>query len=261
MTNSILKEKDYNLDINKYKSIVSSHKESQKNSWIGSTEIERDRTIHALAKSFSETKFCGYENYKSKSKLLYIIENNKLVESVSSSKKCILVFDKTPFYAESGGQVSDKGEILDANGIGIGKINDVKKMGNGAYLHYLEESRKNLEVNKNYFLEINKCNREVIRNNHSATHLLHESLRRIVGEHVTQKGSLVNEKKLRFDYSSNEQLSKTQIYKIESLVNNTIRSNVKVEVKKKCQLKKLLMGGVKLHYLERSIQKLLELFK
>ena len=104
-------------------------------------------------------------------------------------------------------------------------------MGNGAYFHYLEERCKNLEVNKNYFLEINKCNREVITNNHSATHLLHESLRRIVGEHVAQKGSLVNEKKLRFDYSSNEKLSKIQIYKIESLVNNTIRSNVKVEVK------------------------------
>ena len=181
------------------------------------------------------------------------------MRTVSSSKKCILVFDKTPFYAESGGQVSDKGEILDVNGIVIGKINDVKKISNGAYLHYPEDGCKNLAVDKDYFLEINKCNREVIRNNHSATHLLHESLRRIVGEHVTQKGSLVNENKLRFDYASIEKLSKIQIHKIETLVNNTIRSNIKVEVKK-CQSKKLLMRE-QLHYLGRSIQKLLELFK
>ena len=242
MTNSILKEKNYNLDINKYKSIVSSHKELQKKSWVGSTEIERNKTFNTLTMNFSKTKFCGYENYKSKSKLLYIIENNKLVRTVSSSKKCILVFDKTPFYAESGGQVSDKGEILDVNGIVIGKINDVKKISNGAYLHYPEDGCKNLAVDKDYFLEINKCNREVIRNNHSATHLLHESLRRIVGEHVTQKGSLVNENKLRFDYASIEKLSKIQIHKIETLVNNTIRSNIKVEVKK-MPIKKAINEG------------------
>ena len=98
------------------------------------------------------------------------------------------------------------------------------------FFHFLSKSFGRIETNKKYTLLIDKLKRDKITNNHSATHLLHESLRRVVGKHVSQKGSLVSDKKLRFDYTSNEKLSNDQMRKIESLVNNSIRSNTKINI-------------------------------
>ena len=124
----------------------------------------------------------------------------------------------------------------------LGEISDTKKIGKNIYLHFLKNCNFELRINENYFLNIDEFKRIKVSNNHSATHLLHESLRQVVGKHVSQKGSLVNDKKIRFDYSSNEQLTFIKQKRIESLVNNSIRSNIKIDIREMA-LKKAKESG------------------
>ncbi len=230
MTESILNDKKISLDMNKYKSLIELNKKSQKKSWVGSTNTDINKLNNKIIKEVSRTEFCGYTKNYCDARLLCITEKNKFVDSIKKCKENILIFNKTPFYAEAGGQVGDSGEIYNSARKLVGEISDTKKIGNGVYLHFLKKCFSELKKNEKYFLKINKLKRDKTTNNHSATHLLHESLRQIVGKHVSQKGSLVNEKKLRFDYSSNQQLSLDQQKKIEFMVNNSIRSNIKIKI-------------------------------
>jgi len=141
-----------------------------------------------------------------------------------------LVFEKTPFYAESGGQVGDSGFIYDEMDKLVAEISDTKVF-DKIYVHFIGRLHSNLHSEKNYKLIIDVARREKIRNNHTATHLLHQSLREVVGNHVSQKGSLVNDQKLRFDYTSNEPLSEDKIREVEFIVNSAIRSNIMSEIK------------------------------
>ena len=232
MTSSILSEKKIKLDMKKYRSLVEFNKKSQKKTWKGISGNEDKFIKDEIMKNIPKTNFCGYESKSCKTKLIKIIENGSITDSIDKCNDNILVFESSPFYAEAGGQVGDCGDILDLNGKLVGEIYDTKKTIDGIFLHFLKKCYDTLIVNKDYFLKIDTSRRKKISNNHSATHLLHESLRKVVGKHVSQKGSLVNEKKLRFDYTSNEQLSVTKIKKIENLVNNCIRSNIKINIKK-----------------------------
>ena len=138
-----------------------------------------------------------------------------------------MVFNKTPFYAESGGQIGDSGKITNEDGEFICNILDTKKVEGEIYLHQIEKNEsKKINKGTKYILKIDKSRREKIRNNHSATHILHQSLRNILGEHISQKGSLVSDQKLRFDFTHNKSLTSKQVYEIETLVNKTIRSNL-----------------------------------
>ena len=138
-----------------------------------------------------------------------------------------LIFNKTPFYAESGGQIGDSGKITTESGEFICNISDTQKLDGEIFLHKIEKNtKKKIIKGKNYILSIDINKRKKIRNNHSATHILHESLRNILGEHVSQKGSLVSDQKLRFDFTYNKSLTNNQISEIELLVNKTIRSNL-----------------------------------
>ena len=154
--------------------------------------------------------------------------------------------DKTPFYAEAGGQVGDSGNIYTQENDLIGRIIDTKKMDNNIYLHYLTNNTTELNVNETYILSVNTERREKIRNNHSATHLLHASLRNILGDHISQKGSFVNDEKLRFDFTFNDQLTTDQVNKSESLVNQTIRANIQSSVKLMPTKKAIKSGAIAL---------------
>ena len=122
-----------------------------------------------------------------------------------------MIFDKTPFYAEAGGQVGDSGNIYTHEKNLIGKIIDTKKLDGDIFLHYVKNNTKELKINKKYMLSVDIERREKIRNNHSATHLLHASLRNVLGDHISQKGSLVNDEKLRFDFTYNDHLTRDQV--------------------------------------------------
>ncbi len=246
MTESILNERKLSLDTNKYKSIVEAHKKLQQNSWVGIGKKDKKKNYQEISKNFSSTQFCGYQTTSCNSKLLYIIENDILVDSTKKNEEVILIFDKSPFYAEAGGQLGDSGNILNSKKQVVAEISDTKKIKNGIYFHFVNRCLLELIKNESYLLEIDKEKRDKTSNNHSATHLLHESLRQIVGKHVSQKGSLVSSKKLRFDYSSNQQLSLEKQKKIEDLVNKSIRSNIGVEINQMSLDKALKSGAIAL---------------
>ena len=231
VTRNILTEKKINLDVKKYEEIVLQNKSKQKNTWVGSQGKSEDKVFLDLIKKSKETIFLGYEKTESESKLLYILHKSKIVTHVEKEEKdIILIFDKTPFYAEGGGQVGDTGNLYTSEKKLVGKITDTKKLDGNIFLHYLKNNKEDLNANQELFLSVDTERREKIRNNHSATHLLHASLRTILGDHISQKGSLVNDEKLRFDFTYNEQLTNAQVNKIESLVNQSIRENIESRI-------------------------------
>ena len=231
VTRNILTEKKIKLDVKKYEEIVLQNKSKQKNTWVGSQGKSEDKVFLDLIKKSKETTFLGYEKTESESKLLYILHKSKIVTHVEKEEKdIILIFEKTPFYAEGGGQVGDTGNLYTSKKKLVGKITDTKKLDGNIFLHYLKNNKEDLNANQELFLSVDTERREKIRNNHSATHLLHASLRTILGDHISQKGSLVNDEKLRFDFTYNEQLTNAQVNKIESLVNQSIRENIESRI-------------------------------
>ena len=242
MTKAILSEKKIYLDSNLYDKIVKESKNQQKGFVSNANMQKTNKFFSELDETCRSTEFCGYEYFQCKSKLNKIIINDEFRNQANIKDVNIsLVFEKTPFYAESGGQVGDCGFIYDENKELVAEISDTKVF-NKIYVHYIGKLHSNLQSDKNYKLVIDIERREKIRNNHTATHLLHQSLRKVVGNHVSQKGSLVNDQKLRFDYTSNEPLSEDKIKKIEFIVNSSIRSNIASEIKY-MPLKEAMQGG------------------
>ena len=222
MTQSILNEVKLSLNLQEINSLINNQKNRSRKSWKGSGELEKNKVLGNLKIKLSSTNFTGYKNKIESSELLEIINNENLGHNHS-----ILIFNKTPFYAESGGQIGDFGTILDINDNEITKIFDTKKEGS-VHLHFVKNINKNLIVGKEYKLVVNEDNREKVTKNHSATHLLHESLRMVLGKHVKQKGSLVSSNKLRFDFTNNDSVNTTKIQEIEKIINKVIRQNLRV---------------------------------
>ena len=232
VTKNILKEKKIKLDIKKYDQIVLDMKNKQKNSWKGSGDKIKDPIFLDLKQNLKSTTFLGYEKKSIRAKLLCIIHRDKIVKKIDKNEKnAFLVFNKTPFYAESGGQVGDKGTIYSSDRNFVANICDTQKIDGDIFLHRVEKNKLSLSNDDEFIISIDKERRNIIRNNHSATHLLHSSLREVLGNHISQKGSLVNEEKLRFDFTYSEQITNAQIEKIEHLVNVTIRADLKSNMK------------------------------
>ena len=230
MTEQIISKKNFKVNNKELKKLFDNQKKISKKTWVGSGDKKNDEFLSKIADFCKTTKFVGYESVFLKSKLLKVIKNNKFLDNLENNEDCILIFEKTPFFAESGGQIGDSGYILE-NKDKIFQVISTQKNDSGVFLHYgkvLKE--KKIFTEKKYDLLVNVDKRKKIRNNHSATHLLHESLRKIVGKYVSQKGSLVSEEKLRFDFTCNRVLTEIEEQNIEKLVNDVIRENYKVSV-------------------------------
>lgn len=174
-----------------------------------------------------ETVFVGYDTLETQSRILRIFSNDDEVSYVKEGDICYIILDKTPFYAESGGQVADKG-VLETEG-GVAEVLDVKKGPKGTILHKAKVIKGEIAVDSDVFAKVDKNLRLATMKNHTATHLLHSSLRRILGEHATQSGSLVEPERLRFDFAHFEPLSEEQIVEIEKMVNDIIQQAIPVE--------------------------------
>ncbi|MCX4186239.1 alanine--tRNA ligase [Methylophaga sp. OBS4] len=176
----------------------------------------------------AQTKFCGYDLTQDDATINAIIVDGEHVDSLTEGQEGIIVLDHTPFYAESGGQVGDQGEITSDSASFT--VKDTRKQGK-AFMHIGVCEHGRFQVDQQITAQIDENSRQATALNHSATHLLHAALRKILGEHVTQKGSLVNPQRLRFDFSHFEPVTPTQLREIERLVNQQIRLNHPVETK------------------------------
>ncbi|WP_125770475.1 alanine--tRNA ligase [Companilactobacillus furfuricola] len=177
----------------------------------------------------TESEFVGYDHNEIKATLKDIVVNDEMVDSVSmTADKAQLIFDKTPFYAEMGGQVADIGNIYDENNNQVAEVLNVQHAPNGQNIH-LVHIISELEVNKEYTLKINVDFREKVRHNHTATHLLDQALRDVVGPRTHQMGSLVEPGYLRFDFNNNEGLNDDQIKELEKIVNEKIWAAIPVK--------------------------------
>ncbi|EPN9364466.1 alanine--tRNA ligase [Cronobacter muytjensii] len=181
---------------------------------------------NAMIRVDGASKFKGYDQTELTAKVTALFIDGKSVDQVTAGQQAVVVLDETPFYAESGGQVGDKGE-LKGNGFTFA-VNDTQKYGQ-AIGHIGELASGVLKVGEGVKAEVDHARRDRIRLNHSATHLMHAALRQVLGTHVAQKGSLVNDKGLRFDFSHFEAMKPEEIRKVEDLVNAQIRRNLPIE--------------------------------
>lgn len=175
-----------------------------------------------------ESEFTGYEASKTISKLNTIISEDEIHETIEGKRKAQLIFDATPFYAEKGGQSGDKGVIQDAEGKIVALVTDTKSAPAGQTLHIVE-TKSELTVGTEYKLVVSEVRRMLIERNHTATHLLHQALKDVLGGHVNQAGSLVAPDHLRFDFTHLEQVSPEQLEEIEKIINEKISEAHPVE--------------------------------
>ncbi|HAX7504255.1 TPA: alanine--tRNA ligase [Escherichia coli] len=181
---------------------------------------------NAMIRVDSASEFKGYDHLELNGKVTALFVDGKAVDAINAGQEAVVVLDQTPFYAESGGQVGDKGELKGANFSFA--VEDTQKYGQ-AIGHIGKLAAGSLKVGDAVQADVDEARRAGIRLNHSATHLMHAALRQVLGTHVSQKGSLVNDKVLRFDFSHNEAMKPEEIRAVEDLVNAQIRRNLPIE--------------------------------
>lgn len=216
LTADIARERDLSVDFAGFERHMEAQRDRARNASQFDNEFDQTLIID------SETVFCGYEQTTDNGEITAIIVDGEAVDSIQANQKGMIVLDNTPFYAESGGQVGDRGDILldDARFA----VTDTRKQGK-AFTHIGQCQSGTLRVGDTVTANVNDDSRQATAHNHSATHLLHAALRQILGDHVTQKGSLVESQRLRFDFSHFEPLTQQQLHDIERLVNYHIRRN------------------------------------
>ncbi|EFD1019504.1 alanine--tRNA ligase [Escherichia coli] len=181
---------------------------------------------NAMIRVDSASEFKGYDHLELNGKVTALFVDGKAVDAINAGQEAVVVLDQTPFYAESGGQVGDKGELKGANFSFA--VEDTQKYGQ-AIGHIGKLAAGSLKVGDAVQADVDEARRARIRLNHSATHLMHAALRQVLGTHVSQKGSLINDKVLRFDFSHNEAMKPEEIRAVEDLVNAQIRRNLPIE--------------------------------
>ncbi|MDR2548496.1 MAG: alanine--tRNA ligase, partial [Rickettsiales bacterium] len=251
ITLDILKERKINFDQKGFDDAMEEQKERARAKWAGSGEKSVEQVWFDLIDKFGKTEFVGYEfDEVEDAKVLAIISpKNEVIDSAKEGEKVTIILDKTPFYGESGGQVGDTGSfiVIQVADTGIQKKSDwscavnytakgmvtvenTNKI-NGLHLHRCMVKSGSICKGDTVTASIDKKRRQDLRRNHSATHLLHFALRKILGDHITQKGSLVAPDRLRFDFSHNTQITQDQLFAIEDMVNSLIRENFSTSTK------------------------------
>ena len=221
LTADIAREKGLTIDEDGFNKSMDQQKQTSK---AGSSFVS---SLPAAA-GVEETEFLGYETLESESKVLVLWRDQDRVDEVGESDEVFIACEKTPFYAESGGQVGDTGRFISGNTTGT--ILDCKKQGK-VFLHKAIIEKGSLKNGDVISMSVEKDKRAATAIHHSSTHLLHAALREVLGDHVQQKGSLVDESKLRFDFSHSKPLTKNEISSIEEIVNRELLNNVEVQTK------------------------------
>ena len=219
LTADIAREKQLDIDEERFNECMNQQKQTSKasSSFVSSLPA---------ASGIEETKFLGYENLESDSKVLVIWKDQERIDAAKNKEEIFFACNQTPFYAEAGGQIGDKGKF--ASQSSTGSILDCKKQGK-VYIHKAIVDKGSIKTGDVIKMSVEKEKRSAIAIHHSSTHLVHAALRAVLGDHVQQKGSLVDANKLRFDFSHTKPLTKEEITKIEDIVNKEALKNLEVK--------------------------------
>ena len=228
LTQDALREKGRVVDDEAFQIAMDEQKRKARAAWTGSGETADTAVFFDIADKHGVTDFLGYDTEVAQAQVIAIVKDGALIESAGQGDRVQLIFNQTPFYGESGGQVGDTGNIRFENG----KANIVDtKRSVGVFVHFAEINSGILSVNEAVELEVEDLRRSSVRANHSATHLLHEALRNKLGNHVAQRGSLNAADRLRFDFSHSKALTKDELVAVQSSVNFYIRQNTEVSTR------------------------------
>lgn len=243
LTQDALKAKGIAVDVAAFETAMNEQKARARASWAGTGDVGMDKLWFDITNELSETEFLGYNTDIAQGKALKLIKREQNLNSgvggenigatanvLEQGQDGIIIVNQTPFYAESGGQVGDTGEITGLNG-SVFIVQDTKKILGKVWAHYGKVTHGKFSQDDEVELRVNSARRGMIRSNHSATHLLHEALRQVLGEHVSQKGSLQDAERTRFDISQPTAMTPEQIERVETIVNEEIRANTPVETR------------------------------
>ncbi len=229
LTEDILRNKSMSIDTEKFQFLMKESRELAKKNWKGSGDAAVEDIWFGIKDKLEATEFLGYETNQAEGVVLSLLKDNKETDQLNENDEGMIIVNQTPFYGESGGQVGDTGEIV-SNDFKF-EVTDVQKKLGDLFVHYGKVVSGSLKLNDSVELKINIERRDNTRAYHSATHLLHESLRRVLGDHVTQKGSLVEPSRLRFDFSHMKPIQNEEIDKIEEFVNNMVSKKSEVKTR------------------------------
>lgn len=228
LTQDALREKGRSVDITGFEVAMAEQKAKARAAWAGSGEAKNATIWFEIADENGPTEFLGYDTEIAEGIVQVIIHDGVQIKQAHTGQEVQITLNQSPFYAESGGQIGDTGWIRTDKG--TAEIINTQKVA-GVFIHTAKVSTGIISKGEAAHLEVNHIRRQLIKANHSATHLLHEALRNALGDHVAQKGSLNTDERLRFDFSHNTALSLEEMAKVERDVNSYIRQNTPVETR------------------------------
>ena len=228
LTQDILRGQGRGVDQAGFDTAMERQRETARRAWAGSGDAATETLWFELREKFGATEFLGYDTEAGEGKVLAVIADGKLVDAGEAGAEIQVVTNQTPFYGESGGQVGDTGVLFSGAGAEVEVTDTQKKLGD-LHVHAGKVTRGQIKAGDTVEMKVDGARRAGLRAHHSATHLMHEALRRRLGAHVTQKGSLVAPDRLRFDYSHPKALGAEDLHAVEAEVNVRIRANAPVE--------------------------------
>ncbi len=223
LTQDVLRARNIAVDTEGFEKSMEEQRAKARAAWAGSGETADQAIWFDVRQKAGATEFLGYDTERAEGQIKAILLDGKEVSVLKANQTGWIVTNQTPFYAESGGQQGDQGQLV--SGANVGDVLDVQKMVGDLHVHHTKVAKGELKVGDDLVMTVDPIRRAQLRAHHSATHLLHEALRRHLGEHVTQKGSLVAPDRLRFDISHTKAISAEELKRIEDEVNDRIRHN------------------------------------
>ncbi len=226
LTQDALRARGIGVDLDAFNIAMDRQREKARASWAGSGEAATETVWFALREKLGATEFLGYDTESAEGVVAALVRDGKEIPALNTGESGAVVLNQTPFYAESGGQVGDTG-VMSGDGVRF-RVSDTQKRAGDVFVHIGTVEAGTLKAGAALVLEVDHAHRSAIRANHSATHLLHEALRQVLGDHVAQKGSLVAADRLRFDYSHPKPVSAEELDRVEDIANTFVLQNTPV---------------------------------
>src|SRR5215472_7758818 len=241
LTQDALRQRGIGVDLDAFNAAMERQRAKARASWQGSGEVATEAVWFALRETIGATEFLGYETERAEGVVTALVRDGEEVKELKKGETGTVLLNQTLFYAESGGQIGDTG-VMSTDGVRF-RVTDTQKKAGDVFAHVGVVEDGSLKAGLALTLEVDHARRTAIRANHSATHLLHEALRQVLGDHVAQKGSLVAPDRLRFDFSHPKPISKEELERVEDLANDIVQQNTPVVTRLMAQDEAIASGA------------------